>query len=392
MRVAWVTSSRSTLLEPFFLPAQRAAGSRLTRSAPTAAARRRWRDCVCRASSYELPAQGARAGGGYKYVWQSTDEDWNAPFVESDGVGGRVVVALGKFDAMHRGHRALALAAAEMDGQPWLLSFSGMSEVLGWAPRKPLVADCDRPRVLASWGPLCTQVAGSSVEVAAGFVPQQRSIPFSEIRTMPPAEFVALLADSLKVSGVVAGENYRFGFKAAGDTEQLLRLGEQHGLDVKIVQLVGAGEAGMPEQVSSSQIRDALREGGERNLRKVAQALGRCYRVVAELGAGDVAIKSHKLRLGAACFLNQLPSEGCYSCRVGVCALLDHRVETSYDEARGAWENGVKVVIDNDGITLPCEEGRWCEEITGAPFQTLRIIVDFVGISAEGNAGESKGT
>jgi FAD synthase len=28
---------------------------------------------------------------------------------------------------------------------------------------------------------------------------------------MPPAEFVALLADSLKVSGVVAGENYRFG-------------------------------------------------------------------------------------------------------------------------------------------------------------------------------------
>jgi hypothetical protein len=60
-------------------------------------------------------------------------------------------------------------------------------------------------------------------------------------------------------------------------------------------------------------------------------------------------------RLGAACFLNQLPSEGCYSCRVGVCALLDHRVETSYDEARGAWENGVKVVIDNDGITLPCE-------------------------------------
>lgn len=40
-----------------------------------------------------------------------------------------VIVALGKFDAMHKGHRALAVAAAEMGGQPWLLSFSGMSEV-----------------------------------------------------------------------------------------------------------------------------------------------------------------------------------------------------------------------------------------------------------------------
>eukprot|EP00951_Prasinocladus_malaysianus_P007060 scaffold50614_cov46-Prasinocladus_malaysianus.AAC.1 len=40
----------------------------------------------------------------------------------------RVIVALGKFDAMHKGHRSLALAAAEMGGQPWLLSFSGMAE------------------------------------------------------------------------------------------------------------------------------------------------------------------------------------------------------------------------------------------------------------------------
>jgi hypothetical protein len=43
-------------------------------------------------------------------------------------------------------------------------------------------------------------------------------------------------------------------------------------------------------------------------------------------------------------------------------------------------------------LLVGVQEGRWCEEITGAPFQTLRIIVDFVGSSAEGNAGESKGT
>jgi FAD synthase len=66
-----------------------------------------------------------------------------------------VVVALGKFDAMHRGHRMLASQASRMGAQPVLLSFSGMAEVLGWPQRMPLVATCDRPRVLRSWAPFC---------------------------------------------------------------------------------------------------------------------------------------------------------------------------------------------------------------------------------------------
>jgi FAD synthase len=44
------------------------------------------------------------------------------------------VVALGKFEGLHVGHRALAERAAEM-GTPFLLSFSGMAEVLGWEPQ-----------------------------------------------------------------------------------------------------------------------------------------------------------------------------------------------------------------------------------------------------------------
>lgn len=47
-------------------------------------------------------------------------------------VGG--IVALGKFDALHVGHRELAIQAAKV-GVPFLLSFVGMAEVLGWEPR-----------------------------------------------------------------------------------------------------------------------------------------------------------------------------------------------------------------------------------------------------------------
>ena len=69
-----------------------------------------------------------------------------------------------------------------------MLSFSGMAEVLGWPTRPPLVAEIDRPRVLESWAPHCQ-----------GLIPRQRMLPFAAVRNMSPAEFVALLADHLKV-------------------------------------------------------------------------------------------------------------------------------------------------------------------------------------------------
>ena len=38
---------------------------------------------------------------------------------------------------------------------PFLLRCSGMAEVLGWKERLPLVAPCDRARVLKSWQQAC---------------------------------------------------------------------------------------------------------------------------------------------------------------------------------------------------------------------------------------------
>lgn len=47
-------------------------------------------------------------------------------------IGG--IVALGKFEALHIGHRELAIQASKA-GTPFLLSFVGMAEVLGWEQR-----------------------------------------------------------------------------------------------------------------------------------------------------------------------------------------------------------------------------------------------------------------
>ncbi|KAL3139855.1 hypothetical protein ABBQ38_004152 [Trebouxia sp. C0009 RCD-2024] len=162
-------------------------------------------------------------------VEECSTRTWSKPLTAVAGVAGPVVVALGKFDGMHQGHRLLAQQAAS-SGSPFLLSFSGMAEVLGWPARLPLVAPSDRARVLASWTSHCQ-----------GRTPRQRYIPFAMVRTLSPEAFVKTLVEDLQISGIVVGQNYRFGYKAAGDSKLLQALGEAHGIHVDIVDLVGAG-------------------------------------------------------------------------------------------------------------------------------------------------------
>ena len=71
-------------------------------------------------------------------VEKSTADDWRSPLgtlqpSKSARTTGRgaAVVAPGKFDALHRGHRLLMQQAASMGDAPWLISFSGMAQELG---------------------------------------------------------------------------------------------------------------------------------------------------------------------------------------------------------------------------------------------------------------------
>ncbi len=54
----------------------------------------------------------------------------------------------------------------------------------------------------------------------------------------------------MQVGGVVVGENYRFGFKAAGDAKLMQELGHRHGISVAITELLGAGVPGRVGQAS----------------------------------------------------------------------------------------------------------------------------------------------
>lgn len=61
--------------------------------------------------------------------------------------------------------------------------------------RAPIVAKCDRKRILSSWVPYC-----------GNMVPEEFQIEFSCVRHLSPQQFVEKLSKELKVRGVVAGK------------------------------------------------------------------------------------------------------------------------------------------------------------------------------------------
>ena len=71
-------------------------------------------------------------------IEESSLQNWRAPLHSLTRAANaaaeprpRCVVALGKFDAMHLGHRSLVERAAGMGDEPWLISFDGMAAELG---------------------------------------------------------------------------------------------------------------------------------------------------------------------------------------------------------------------------------------------------------------------
>lgn len=252
----------------------------------------------------------------------------------------KIVVALGKFDAMHRGHAQLARRASKM-GTPYLMSFSGMAEVLGWESKLPVVAECDRPRVCTSWAAGCN---GQTVK--------EHCLPFAAIRRMSPEEFVLTLKE-IGVGGVVAGRNYRFGFKAAGTADTLTELGKKHGVDVEIVDLLqaeedecedGAGGVCTP-QVSSTRVRACLAAG---DVEQVTRLLGRPHRLMLRSDPGNA------LTFPLSAALNQYPKVGSY---VGAVMMLDEDTEGGEMAGAGTAEVVVTLVVNELGFALEVAAG-----------------------------------
>jgi len=185
---------------------------------------------------------------------------------------GPSAVALGVFDGIHLGHRAILGAAVALARRQGLAALACTFEPHPMEVLRPGRA----PLPLTTLAERLELIAETGVDVAM-------IIPFTPaVAALEPEAFVRdVLVEALRARHVVVGFNHRFGRRARGDARLLETLGGALGLETHVVPPTTVD--GVP--VSSSEIRASLQAG---DLARAARFLGRPWAVRGEVvrGAG----------------------------------------------------------------------------------------------------------
>lgn len=142
-----------------------------------------------------------------------------------------VVLLLGGFDGLHLGHRFL-LSNAKRKGLP-----VGVMTIFGGKDGQSLFTAKERRLLFMESG------ADFSFE-----------LPFSEIKNLTPSEFLNVLRENFRLNTLICGEDFRFGFNAAGTPTFLKERGQVCVETYPLREVNG-------EKVSSSTIKTALKVG-----------------------------------------------------------------------------------------------------------------------------------
>ena len=238
-----------------------------------------------------------------------TDPRQSKPFVIARDDGREIaalrtaVVAIGNFDGVHRGHRAVidaAITRARALGRPAAALTFEPHPLRFFRPDMPafqLTEEAAKLRLLASTG-----LDGAIV------------LTFdAALANLTADEFIArVLVERLAVTGAVIGFNFHFGKNRAGSPGYLAAAGAKLGFRVDIVPPLT--DAGL--RISSGAIRAALAEG---RVTDAAHLLGFPWFVSGVVIRGDqrgrtLGYPTANLQLDLACGLKH----GIYAVRVGV--------------------------------------------------------------------------
>jgi riboflavin kinase / FMN adenylyltransferase len=237
------------------------------------------------------------------------------------------VVALGNFDGVHRGHRAVigtALARAHALGRPAAaLTFEPHPRAF-FRPEEPLFRLTDETNKLRLFA-----TTGLDGAVVMTFN--------ADLASLTAEAFVSrILVERLAVSGAVIGFNFHFGKHRTGSPDFLAAEGARQGFTVDVVPVFSDG--GRP--VSSGPIREALAAG---NVAEAALLLGYPWFVTGTVIHGDkrgrtLGFPTANLAVAPSCRLRH----GIYAVRVGT---GDRR----YD---GVASFGRRPTFDNGAVLL----------------------------------------
>lgn len=180
-------------------------------------------------------------------------------------------VAIGNFDGVHLGHRAVVEAARGLAA-----TVGGRLGVVTFEPHpREVLSPASAPLRLTPFRAKAELLAGLGVELLV-VLPFDRTLA----RLSPEAFVGEVLVDRLGARAVATGADFRFGHGRAGDAAALARLAGAHGLRVATVPPVELDG----ERCASTAVRDHLAAG---RVERAARLLGRPHAVAGLVRPGD---------------------------------------------------------------------------------------------------------
>ncbi len=215
----------------------------------------------------------------------------------------RGFAAIGNFDGLHRGHRAV-LDVAKTHAKK--NNAAAMALTFEPHPRSFFKPDTPTFRIT----PEAVKLRLFAANSLGGAVVMQFN---KELASLSAEDFVSkILVGWLGIAGVVVGHDFHFGKQRQGTPEFLIGAGKRHGFEVEIVQPLNDG--GVP--VSSGKIRDALEAG---DIVRANELLGYRWFVTGEVIHGEkrgreLGFPTANIRLDPSCKLRH----GIYAVRAHV--------------------------------------------------------------------------
>lgn len=235
-------------------------------------------------------------------------------------------VALGLFDGIHLGHRAVLNLALEQEKNgliPYVFTFNPTTVL-----RKSK----------GEYGYIYNHLSKYNMLFNLGFQSHIRSVSFEEICGLNGEEFVKnILIDKMNVGIVCCGNNFRFGKSASCGVAEMCDMGKKYGFEVRIADdVVYEGET-----VSSTAVRNMLLNG---DTVRAWQFLGEPYNISKEVVHGKALGRT----IGFPT-INQIFDKGQLVPKFGV-YVSDVLIDGYW--YRAMTNIGIKPTVNYDGIPL----------------------------------------
>lgn len=172
----------------------------------------------------------------------------------------KTAIALGTFDGVHIGHRAVINAAIKSGYTPVVVAFPEAPRGIITGQKNILTAPEDKKEILLSLG-----------------ANRVHYLDFGLVRDMSPNEFLLSLKNEFDPAFITCGFNYHFGKNGRGDVNTLREFADEHGIEFAEIDPVLADGI----EVSSTEIRKMLELGEiESANRLLSRPFGFCAPVI----------------------------------------------------------------------------------------------------------------